>query len=628
MLGGTYRIVRRIGSGGMGEVYEATHARLAHRYAVKFLHPGMRDHPEALPRFMREAQVTSRLRHPGIVSVVDFNTLPSGVAYLVMEYLDGEPLGNVLARTGPLPLPRVVDITDQLSSALTAAHLEGVVHRDMHPQNVFVIPASGGQGERVKILDFGISKIASLSKITGMAAVLGTPQYMSPEQAEGKIDALDASSDQFSLAAIVYEMLTGRPAFSGETLASIAYQVVHAAVAPIRDFRPELPAELDEVVSRALSKNQKARFPSVSEFALHFRWTATLRVNEVLRSPRGDAAYAPVLEADTEETTAVSALPSGMAEVLRQTSGLSLPAAGTPPAPSAMPGPTTPRPATPRPATPRPTTPRPAISRLATPPPPKSESPENEPTVVSPSPAAGDEPTVVSTSLLAADDPSLVTMAPPAETVLTVAIRRNRRLRPLVVLVGLLLVVGAAVALRGGARPTGEVASAPPPPSRVPGTPASLPAPAPVRERPAASHEEATASIREPAGSPTEAPALARAAASGETAPARKLSARGRARETAPSRGAAPAGSDPTKAGPAAAECRITVGSYPWSDLWIDGANTGQQTPVVGLPLACGPHRLEFKRRDLKVDQVEDVTINEGREFKRDYELQGAGLDE
>ena len=259
----------------MGEVYEATHARLAHRYAVKFLHPGMRDHPEALPRFMREAQVTSRLRHPGIVSVVDFNTLPDGVAYLVMEYLEGEPLGKVLARTGPLPLPRVVDITDQLSSALTAAHLEGVVHRDMHPQNVFVMPATGGQAERVKILDFGISKIASISqKITGMAAVLGTPQYMSPEQAEGKIDQLDAASDQFSLAAIVYEMLTGRPAFSGETLASVAYQVVHAAAAPIREFRPELPGELDQVLSRALAKDQQARFPSVSEFALHFRWTA------------------------------------------------------------------------------------------------------------------------------------------------------------------------------------------------------------------------------------------------------------------------------------------------------------------------------------------------------------------
>src|SRR3982751_6219445 len=218
LIGGTYRIVRHIGSGGMGEVYEATHERLAHRYAVKFLHPGVREHPEALPRFMREAQVTSRLRHPGIVSVVDFNTLPDGTAYLVMEYLEGESLGTLLARTGPLPLARVVEITDQLSAALTAAHAQGVVHRDMHPQNVFIVPAARGERERVKILDFGISKIASISqKITGTAAVLGTPQYMSPEQAEGKTEQLDAASDQFSLGAIVYEMLTGRAAFSGET---------------------------------------------------------------------------------------------------------------------------------------------------------------------------------------------------------------------------------------------------------------------------------------------------------------------------------------------------------------------------------------------------------------------------
>ena len=597
MLGGTYRIVRRIGSGGMGEVYEATHARLAHRYAVKFLHPGMRDHPEALPRFMREAQVTSRLRHPGIVSVVDFNTLPDGVAYLVMEYLEGEPLGKVLERTGPFPLPRVVDITDQVSSALTAAHLEGVVHRDMHPQNIFIVPATGGHGERVKVLDFGISKIASISqKITGMAAVLGTPQYMSPEQAEGKIDELDAASDQFSLAAIVYEMLTGRPAFSGETLASVAYQVVHAAVTPIQKFRPELPAELDQVVSRALAKNQKARFPSISEFALHFRWTASLPGNEARRIARPEAAATPSIEADIEETTAVSALPSGMAAVLRQTSGLSLP--GGAPAASAI---------------------------------------QDEPTVVSSSLFTSNEATVVSTSLLAADDPSLVTMAPPAETVLMVAGERRRRRRsPVAVIAGLLLIVGAAVALRG-ARPTGGAASAPASPAPLPtpaaavlptpaGSPSALPTAAPTPQRPA-SPRETTASLRGPGTPAPEARAFARAAADGEAAAAGKPLARARAR-TAPPKGAAPAGVDQAKAAGGVTACRITVGSYPWSDLWIDGADTGQQTPVVGLPLSCGPHRLEFKRRDLKVDQVESVTINEGRDFKRDYELRGAGLDE
>jgi eukaryotic-like serine/threonine-protein kinase len=602
LLGGTYRIVRRIGSGGMGEVYEAAHARLAHRYAVKFLHPGMRDHPEALPRFMREAQVTSRLRHPGIVSVVDFNTLPDGVAYLVMEYLEGEPLGKVLARTGPLPLSRVVDITDQLSSALTAAHLEGVVHRDMHPQNVFVMPATGGQTERVKILDFGISKIASISqKITGMAAVLGTPQYMSPEQAEGKIDQLDAASDQFSLAAIVYEMLTGRPAFSGGTLASVAYQIVHAAAAPIREFRPGLPGELDQVLSRALAKDQKARFPSVSEFALHFRWTANLPVNEKLQGSHVDGGNAPAVEADIEETTAVSALPSGMAEVLRQTSGLS---------------------------------PR-ADALLASAPTGSAaaESAQNEPTVVRPSVFANNEPTVVSPWSLATEDPSLLSKAPFGEDDLPGA--RGMRRRPArfwaVAVAGLFLVVGAALlAVRGGARPAAGIAgTSPSAATRAPASsaPTALPAPAPVRQT-APAPGDTTASVPAPRISATAATASSPTAAAGEAGASEKPLARGHARLSAPLKAAAPTSVDHPGSPTAAAACRITVGSYPWSDLWIDGANTGQQTPVVGLPVTCGPHRLEFKRRDLKVDQEERVTVNEGWEFKREYELQGAALDE
>src|SRR3954468_1502483 len=158
LIGGTYRIVRLIGSGGMGQVYEATHERLAVRYAVKIVRADVRDQPEALPRFMREAQVMSRLRHPGIVAIVDFNTLPNGSAFLVMEYLEGESLGKVIARTGPMPLERVADLTEQMSSALSAAHAQGIVHRDIHPQNVFLLPPSSGHdGERIKILDFAIS---------------------------------------------------------------------------------------------------------------------------------------------------------------------------------------------------------------------------------------------------------------------------------------------------------------------------------------------------------------------------------------------------------------------------------------------------------------------------------------
>jgi serine/threonine-protein kinase len=584
----------------MGEVYEATHARLAHRYAIKFLHPGMRGHPEALPRFMREAQVTSRLRHPGIVSVVDFNTTPDGVAYLVMEYLEGEPLGKVLARSGPLPLPRIVDINDQLSSALTAAHLEGVVHRDMHPQNVFVVPASSGQGERVKILDFGISKIAAISqKITGATTVLGTPQYMSPEQVEGKSDELDAASDQFSLAAIVYEMLTGRPAFEGTTLASVAYQIVHASATPIQKFRPELPAELDPVLARALAKNKKDRFPSVSEFAVHFRWTAALPANARGAAPKSESKVGKPedepteiladLVADLEETTAVSAVPSGMAEVLRQTSGLSARPPESAPAGGGTPG-----------------------ARSAA-------TVHSDPTVVSPSP-------------FAADDPSLLTRGPffPEE----LPARRWRRgagsggnLAVLGVLIAA-VAIGLVIRTRTRVRPPDPVATAPATPVTVPPPPPAG-VPTAAGAAPVVAHETGVAAGEtappdpEAKGPGAEAEAVAEAKGqAAETISGRKLAPHGHPALTA--KGAAP-GPEATS-GPA--NCRITVGSYPWSDLWIDGADTGLQTPVVDLPVACGIHRLEFKRKDLRVDQIERVTLDEGHRFKRQYELEGVSPDE
>jgi serine/threonine-protein kinase len=267
-LEGTYRIVGRIGGGAMGDVYEATHARLAGRYAIKVLQHEVAADPSLMARFEREARVTSSLRHPNIVQVLDFRALPDGTPYIVMEYLDGTDLARELATSGPLPLARVVALVDQIASGLSAAHELGVVHRDLKPANLFLVVLPGSGRELVKIVDFGISKVsASASHLTATATVMGTPQYMAPEQAEGRVAEIDARSDQFSLAAIAYEMIAGRCAFAGENIPSVLYQLVHADPAPLAVNGQPVGAAVEAVIRRALAKRPDGRYPTVLDFA-------------------------------------------------------------------------------------------------------------------------------------------------------------------------------------------------------------------------------------------------------------------------------------------------------------------------------------------------------------------------
>jgi serine/threonine-protein kinase len=263
VLDGTYKIDRLVGAGGVGEVYEASHTRLSGRYAVKVLLGEVSKREDVLKRFQREAEVTSALRHPNIVQVVDFNRLPDGTAYLVMEYLEGEELAKQIYRLGGLPLARVVDLVGQLASALAAAHSQKVIHRDLKPQNLFVVKLPGDDRELIKILDFGISKVReAATKLTRQASIIGTPQYMAPEQARGLIDEIDERTDLFALAAITYEMITGRPPFYGEAIEAILYQVVHESPPP---FAQPLPA-VEAVVMRGMAKNKLKRFSGVREF--------------------------------------------------------------------------------------------------------------------------------------------------------------------------------------------------------------------------------------------------------------------------------------------------------------------------------------------------------------------------
>ena len=274
IVDGTYRVIRPVGAGGMGEVYEAVHARLAGRYAIKVLQKKIAVHEEALERFRREAEITSGLRHPNIVHVMDFNRLPDGSPYLVMEFLEGSDLAERLTQTGPPPLDEVVILVGQIASALAAAHSRGVVHRDLKPHNVCMVPLPGQTRAVVKVVDFGMSKIRNAAgALTRERAIIGTAHYMSPEQALGKIDEVDHRTDQFALAVMAYEMLSGKAAFWGENEPAILFQVVHQDPPSLVLAHPATPSRRDAlagVVSRALSKDKNKRYPSILEFAHAF----------------------------------------------------------------------------------------------------------------------------------------------------------------------------------------------------------------------------------------------------------------------------------------------------------------------------------------------------------------------
>jgi serine/threonine protein kinase len=263
----TYEIVRLVGWGGMGDVYEARHARLPGRFAIKVLTARVTAESPDFARFRREAEIASSLRHPNIVQVIDFNQTDDGTPYLVMEFLDGRDLGAELESARRMPPARVADIVSQIASALAAAHDKGIVHRDLKPQNVFLTPIEGQPRELAKILDFGISKVRSAAHITAESRMVGTPGYMSPEQARCENEDVDARTDQFALAAIAYEMLGGKPAFAGDNVPAILLKVTNEDPPLLAGAVPGVPASVDVVLHRALSKSKGPRFDSVLEFA-------------------------------------------------------------------------------------------------------------------------------------------------------------------------------------------------------------------------------------------------------------------------------------------------------------------------------------------------------------------------
>jgi len=311
---GSFTILRKLGEGGMGAVYLAAHRRLDRLAAVKMLLPELSTNEDVVRRFFTEARATSLIDHPGIVEILDCDVLPSGRAYIVMEFLRGEGLAACIRRLGDLrdDFPAVLNIAEQMAGALAEAHAKGIIHRDLKPDNVHLLkPGARGGPPKVKILDFGIAKLAEAGKIgskTRTGSLLGTPLYMSPEQCRSSA-TVDARSDVYSLGCMLFEMVCGRPPFLGEGFGDLV--VAHVSEPPPRvtDLQPSAPAGLGDLIAEMLAKSRDDRPPSMHAVAQRLRALAAVCppaiVPLIIDEPPEETIPAQVA------TPVVSAHPSG-----------------------------------------------------------------------------------------------------------------------------------------------------------------------------------------------------------------------------------------------------------------------------------------------------------------------------
>ncbi|HEY2731432.1 MAG TPA: protein kinase [Polyangia bacterium] len=596
VLGGKYRLVRAV-SEGPRQVFEARHERFSGRFAVKLWPP-----TTPWEAFCRGAEVAMTLRHPGVTQVLDFNCQPGVPPFLVLEWVDGTRLSEIIAEAGLMPIERVAPLVESAAWAIASAHQQGVVHLELRPDEVFVVHAPGTMREWVKVAGFGVS--AALAR----AGTSPPSRYRAPEQKAAETgahdDGDDPQSDQYSLAAIAYEMLAGIPPFHEEG--------AQAEPAPISDLAPGVSPAVDAAVRQALAIDPEQRFAGVLEFARALRDAIDGASPEALR--RRSAAATPrdrrtrVLEAVSPffnplqgrasdvfrrvatttarlRTLAARSAPrvpggpaariaiagaallvavTGTSLVLRQrTPPHDVPAA--PPAPVAASAPP----------------PKPA----ATPPsmgPPPPQPPAKPP---APSPKAATSP---------ASAPSVADKAKPADAAI-----------PKRAPVAAWAKLGASAT-----RPApGLETAAPPSASRAAPKLASAAPPKPgiaARSKPAAAvtSNPAIPAASKPAGATASKPA-------GVPPPKAVV-----ATASKPASGVAVEG------GKAPVPCTISVGSTPPADVWLDDHNLGKRTPIVRYPAACGDHKLALKRDDLDLYQMEIVTLRAGAPFKKVYPLQ------
>jgi serine/threonine-protein kinase len=271
LVAGKYRVEGVIGVGGMGVVVAARHEQLDQRVAIKLVRDQVLLNPESVQRFLREARAAARLKSEHAARVLDVGTLESGVPYMVMEFLEGGDLAQVLERQGPVPVDLAADWIAQACEALAEAHAAGIIHRDLKPQNLFLARTVGGTAT-VKVLDFGVSKSAEAlasgpAALTRTRSMLGSPLYMAPEQMRSSRD-VDARADVWALGVVLFELLTRRLPFEAETLPELCLKVVTDPPQSLSELRPDVPPALTQVVERCLEKDRERRFANAAELAV------------------------------------------------------------------------------------------------------------------------------------------------------------------------------------------------------------------------------------------------------------------------------------------------------------------------------------------------------------------------
>jgi eukaryotic-like serine/threonine-protein kinase len=308
VIDGKYRLVRLIGTGGMGAVYEGENLLIRRRVAIKVLHAGSTGNADAIRRFEREAQAAGEIGNDHILEVLDLGSLTNGDRYMVMEYLDGETLAARIERYGRLTPEQIAPIARQFLTALASAHAAGIIHRDLKPENIFILRSKAGRADYVKLIDFGISKFSrpfgdGEHRMTRADAVLGTPCYMSPEQARGARET-DVRSDIYSCGVILFESVTGRLPFEGESFNDLMFKIALSDAPSPLSIIPSLDPDFAWLINRAIARDPEARFATAQDFSEQLdAWMRKNALTETLALPQPSDAFPA---RDSRETPAAA----------------------------------------------------------------------------------------------------------------------------------------------------------------------------------------------------------------------------------------------------------------------------------------------------------------------------------